>query len=48
LIGAEAARSFSLLEGLSGYEVGFGHVTCQTEEPYLISHGVQAVPVWMI
>ena len=31
-----------------GYEVGFGHVICQTEEPYFISRDVQAVPVWAI
>ncbi|MBE6479835.1 MAG: DUF4143 domain-containing protein [Olsenella sp.] len=48
LIGADATRSFSLLEGLSGYEVGFGHVVCQTEEPYFISRDVQTVPVWAI
>ena len=48
LISTDATRSFSLLEGFSGYEVGFGHVVCQTEEPYLISSDVQAVPVWAI
>ncbi|MDU0347703.1 DUF4143 domain-containing protein [Actinomyces sp. MRS3W] len=48
LIGADATRSFSLLEGFSGYEVGFGRVVCQAEEPYLISRDVQAVPVWAV
>ena len=48
LIGADAVRSFSLLEAFSGYEVGFGHVICQTEAPYFISRDVQAVPVWAI
>ena len=47
-VGKDAAKSFSCLEGLSGYEVGFGHVICQTPEPYLIARDVQAVPVWEI
>ena len=47
-IGAEAVKSFSCLEKMPGYEVGFGHVICQTEEPYFISGDVQAVPVWAI
>ncbi|MBR2682905.1 MAG: ATP-binding protein [Atopobiaceae bacterium] len=47
-IGTEAIKSFSCLEKMPGYEVGFGHVICQTEEPYFISRDVQAVPVWAI
>lgn len=48
LIGTEAIKSFSCLEKMPGYEVGFGHAICQTEEPYFISRDVQAVPVWAI
>ncbi len=44
----DAIKRFSCLEGISGYEVGFGHVICQTPEPYLISESVQAIPVWAI
>lgn len=44
----EAVRNFSVLEDFSDYEVGFGHVVCQTREPYLVTHNVQAVPVWAI
>lgn len=45
---SDATKSFFCLEGIPGYEVGFGHVVCQTPEPYLISRDVQAVPVWAI
>ena len=47
-VGGEAAAAFSLLGDVAGYEVGFGHVVCQTHEPYLIDRNVQAVPVWAI
>lgn len=40
----DAVRSFSCLEGVADYEVGFGHVICQTKEPYLITPSVEAVP----
>lgn len=41
-------KNFSCLEGLDGYEVGYGHVVCLTPEPYLVARDVQAVPVWAI
>lgn len=44
----DAVKNFKCLEGMSDYEVGFGHVICQTAEPYLITVCVQAVPVWAI
>ena len=44
----DAVKNFACLENLPGYEVGFGHVVCQTPEPYLITRTVQAVPVWGI
>lgn len=44
----DAVRNFSCLEGMSGYEVGFGAVVCQTDVPYLLGENVQAVPVWAI
>ena len=44
----DAVKNFVCLENLPGYEVGFGHVVCQTSEPYLIARTVQAVPVWGI
>ena len=47
-IGTDATKSFSCLEGMQGYEVGIGHVICQTDHPYPISQNVQAVPVWAI
>lgn len=34
--------------GSAGLQVGFGHVICQTKEPYPIIRGLQAVPVWTI
>ena len=47
-VSTDAIKNFECLEKLSGYEVGFGHVVCQTSEPYLVSKNVQAVPVWAI
>ncbi|WP_040651603.1 ATP-binding protein [Olsenella profusa] len=47
-VGGDAVRNFRCLEGMSGYEVGFGHVICQTPEPYYVTKNVQAVPVWVI
>ena len=47
-VGADVVKNFACLEGLRGYEVGFGHVICQTKDPYPIIRGVQAVPVWAI
>lgn len=44
-VGADVVKNFDCLEGLRGYEVGFGHVICQTKDPYPIIRGVQAVPV---
>lgn len=43
-----ACRHFSVLDGIDGYERGFGAVICQTEQPYLLASDVQAQPVWMI
>lgn len=47
-VGRDAVKNFTCLEGLSGYEIRFGHVVCQTPDPYLITKDVQAVPVWSI
>lgn len=47
-VGSNAVKNFGCLENLSGYEVGFGHVVCQTSEPYFIMHNVQAISVWDI
>lgn len=47
-VGVDAVKNFSCLGDMAGYEVGFGHVICQTTEPYLITRDVQAVPVWAI
>ncbi len=44
----DAIKHFRALEGIVDYEVGFGHVVCQAEAPYLIDENVQAVPVWAI
>ncbi|MGN0077076.1 MAG: ATP-binding protein [Parafannyhessea sp.] len=44
----DAIKNFSALDELSGYEVGFGNVICQTETPYMLGEKVQAVPVWAI
>ena len=44
----DAVKSFGRLEGIGDYEVGFGHVICQTQEPYLLAENVEAVPVWAI
>lgn len=48
MVSRGAVKNFSCLESLSDYEIGFGHVICQTPEPYLITQNVQAVPVWEI
>ena len=44
----DAIKHFGCLEGLSGYEVGYGHVVCQTPEPYFLTDRVQAIPLWAI
>lgn len=44
----DAVKNFSCLEDIPGYEIGLGHVICQTEKPYFITQNVQAVPVWAI
>lgn len=48
LVRKDAIKNFSCLEGMPDFEVGFGHVICQTQEPYLLAENVQAVPVWAI
>lgn len=48
LIKPDAIKSFRYLEGFEGYEVGFGHVICQTKKPYMLADGVQVVSVWDI
>lgn len=47
-VGSDAVKNFSCLKDIAGYELGFGHVVCQTKEPYFISKDVQAIPVWAI
>lgn len=47
-VGADVVKNFACLEGLRGYEVGFGYVVCQTKEPYPATRGGRAVPVWAI
>lgn len=47
-INRSAVKNFACLENMTDYEVGFGHVICQTIDPYLLSEGIQAVPVWAI
>jgi len=37
LVRKDAVKNFGCLEGMAGYEVGFGHVVCQTREPYLLT-----------
>lgn len=44
----DAIKHFGCLEGLSGYEVGYGHVVCQTPESYSLTDKVQAIPLWAI
>ena len=48
LVKKDAIKNFSCLEGMADYEMGYGHVICQTQEPYLITENVEAVPVWAI
>lgn len=47
-VGIDAAKNFDCLKKLTGYEVGFGHVICQTPEPCYIAQDIQAVPVWAV
>ena len=47
-VGKDAVKNFSCLSSLSDYEVGFGHVVCQTPDSYFITREVQAVSVWAI
>lgn len=44
----DAVKNFKYLEAMTNYELGFGHVICQTPEPYYVTANVQAVPVWAI
>lgn len=48
LVKKDAIKNFGCLEDMADYEVGFGHVICQTQEPYLLTENVEAVPVWAI
>lgn len=48
LVRRDATKNFSCLDGLADFKVGFGHVICQTQEPYMLAEDVQAVPVWAI
>ncbi len=48
LVKKDAIKHFSCLEGMEGYELGFGHIICQAPEPYYVTKNVQAVPVWAI
>lgn len=48
LVKRDAIKNFDCLEGMADYEVGFGHVICQTQEPYLPAENVEGVPVWAI
>ncbi|WP_165253078.1 ATP-binding protein [Adlercreutzia sp. ZJ304] len=48
LVKKDAAKNFSCLEGMADYEIGFGHIVCQAQEPYLLTPNVEAVPVWAI
>lgn len=48
LVRHDAVKIFACLEGLAGYEVGFGHVICLAERPHMLTPNVQAVPVWGI
>ncbi|NGM17888.1 DUF4143 domain-containing protein [Eggerthellaceae bacterium zg-893] len=48
LVDKKAVKNFSCLDAMPDYEVGFGHVICQTLEPYFVTPNVQAVPVWAI
>ncbi len=45
---ADAVKSFGVLDGFADYDVGAGHVICQTETLYMLAENVQAVPVWAI
>ena len=47
-VGKHATKNFGVLDGVAGYEPGFGSVICRTPKPYLISHNVQAIPFWAI
>lgn len=42
-VGNDAIKNFDVLTQFKDYEVGFGHVVCQTETPYFINENVQAV-----
>lgn len=44
----DATKNFSALEGLSDFEIGYGHVVCLAPQPFALSSNVQAVPVWAI
>lgn len=48
MVGKDAVKNFTFLEGIPDYEVGFGHVICQIPTPSMITENVQAVPVWAI
>ena len=47
-IDASAIKNFECIEKFSDYEIGYGHVICQTREQYIITKNVQAVPLWAI
>ena len=47
-IGLDAAKHFGELTKFKDFEVGFGHVICQTQTPYMLNENIQAIPVLSI
>lgn len=43
-----AIKNFECINDIPGYEIGFGHVICQTDKAYLVTKDVQAIPVCAI
>lgn len=47
-VSKDAIKNFAHLEGIKDFEVGFGHVICQVDEPVMLSDSAEAVPIWAI
>lgn len=43
-VGTDAVKNSSCLEAIEGYEVGFGHVICQTQEPHYATRECKPYP----
>ena len=45
---SDSVKNFSVLDGFTDFEIGTGHVICQTEKPHVVCSNVLAISPWEI